>query len=300
MNNLLKKYLDGKITPQEVQELKNLPESVLFDAMKEDWGVYAEPLLNKRNNIWEKILWCGAAAILILLFGSTIMLWNHANTLSSQDIVVTTRGNGERANVTLPDGSTVILNSNSSLSYKPEDFTGNRRSVIFEGEGFFTISKTKGGEFTVHTSLVDVIVKGTTFNLLSRDKERLASLYLETGKVELRAAESGKCIEMKPGDFVQLDTTGKDFMRDSNANGISSSSWRSGEYIFINRSLKDVVKYLEYNSGTTLSWEATEPEDIYFTGTLPAGDLLEALEILRLSCGLKIQQTDDKIVLSTK
>lgn len=301
MNDLLKKYLNGDITPDEIRKLRDLPEPLVADCMQEDWEEFMEKFPEKKSvGPWRKILWSGAAAVLALLMVSTIMLWHRTNVLSSQDVVISTRGDGERANVTLPDGSIVILNSNSSLSYKPEDFTGEHRSVIFEGEGFFNIAKKEKSHFLVRTSLVDVNVKGTSFNLLSRDKEGLASLYLETGNVELLATRSGAKIDMKPGDFVQLDSEGTGFLYDTKENGVASSAWRRGEYIFINRPLKDVIKSLECNSDTTLSLEDADLETIYFTGTLPAGDLLEALKILELSCGLRINQTENKIILSSK
>ncbi len=301
MDKLLKKYLDGKINPDEITNLRELPDSLLSESILEDWNNFMDQNSpGKKGFSWRKIFGIGAAAMLAILMATTMMLWHRTNVLSSQDVVISTRGNGERANVTLPDGSTVTLNSNSSLSYKPEDFTGGNRSVIFEGEAFFNITKNEKNHFMVRTSLVDVDVKGTTFNLLSRDKECMASLYLETGSVELCATKSGAKIDMKPGDFVQLDADGTGFLQGSKENGRASSAWRRGEYIFINRPLKDVIKSLECNSDTTISLEDTDLETIYFTGTLPAGDLLEALHILELSCGLKIDQTEHKIILSSK
>ncbi len=62
----------------------------------------------------------------------------------------------------------------------------------------------------------------------------------------------------------------------------------------------DVIKALECNSDTTITLEGSDLETISFTGTLPAGDLLEALHILELSCELKVNQTENKIILSTK
>lgn len=301
MNSLLKKYLDGEIHPDEISNLREIPDSLLSESILEDWNNFMEKQTpEKRRHRWRTVFGIGAAAMLALLMVSTAMLWHRTNALSSQDVVISTRGNGERANVTLPDGSTVILNSNSSLSYKPEDFSGENRSVIFEGEGYFNITKIENSRFTVRSSLVDVNVKGTSFNLLSRDKEKLASLYLETGSVELLATRSGAKIDMQPGDFVQLDPECMGFLSGSKESGVATSAWTRGEYIFINRQLKDVVKSLECNSDTTISLEDAGLETIYFTGTLPAGDLLEALHILELSCGLKINQTENKIILSSK
>lgn len=302
MNNLLKKYLSGQLNREELDNLRTLPEREISDSLQEDWDNYFADLHEEKtkDSRWKKFLLTSAAVLIPILILSTILLWNRTNVLSSQDIVITTAGNGERASVTLPDGSVVTLNSNSCLSYKPEDFTGDTRAVAFEGEGYFTVTKSERKRFIVHTSLVSVNVKGTTFNLLSRSKSKTASLYLESGSVELRSVASGNIIDMKPGDFARLDADGIDFIREEKKDPKLVDAWRQGEFIFINQSLKEVTKSLEYNFNTKIVFENPELEDIHFTGTLPNRNLLEAVRILELSFGLQCTQKGDEILFSAK
>lgn len=301
MNEYLKKYLSGEIDGEKLEKIRKISDSELFDAMHEDWEEsFSEVAPKPKTNVWKKLL-IGIAAVLVpLLIVSTVLLWNRTNVLSSQDIVVATGANGERATVTLPDGSEVSLNSNSTLSYKPEDFTGDTRSVTFEGEGFFSVAKSDKKRFIVHTSLIDVNVKGTTFNLLSRNNDRTASVYLESGKVELSAVASGRSIEMIPGEYVHLDAKGTGFIKEEKKDPVLISSWRLGEFIFIDQSLREVTKSLEYNFNTDIYFETPELGDIHFTGTLPNSNLLESVHILELSLGLKCMQKGDAIIFSAK
>lgn len=289
MNNLLKKYLSGeKINIEELDKLRNIPETDVADALREDWDDYfSVHTSTEKFQKWKWVLLGVAAVMLPVLLISTILLWNRTNSLSSQDIVIKTAANGERATITLPDGSEVTLNSNSCLSYKPEDFTGDTRSVTFEGEGFFTISKSDSKKFLVHTSLVSVDVKGTTFNLRSCKKDHTASLYLESGKVELKSVASGKCIEMIPGDFAYLDEDGIGFIKDENIDPRVPTAWKIGELIFINQNLGEVTGSLEYNYNTNIEFSDPQLVDIPFTGTLPNNNLPDAVHILELSMGLK-------------
>lgn len=301
MNDLLKKYLSGKINRDELERLREISDSELTDSMQEDWDQFFSPVsVPDRESRWKKILLSSAAVLIPLLVLSTILLWNRSNVLSAQDIVVTTGGNGERATVILPDGSEVSLNSNSRLSYKPEDFLGDTRSVTFEGEGFFTVSKSKDKSFTVHTSLVRVNVMGTSFNLLSRETDKTASLFLETGSVELKSIASGNSIKMKPGEFARLDAEGVNFILELNKKAKEVSAWRFGEFVFINQRLKDVAKSLEYNFNTDILFDSPEVGEIHFTGTLPNSNMLETIRILELSLGLRCTQKGESIIFSAK
>lgn len=301
MNNLLKKYLSERISREELEGIRQIPEHELSESLKEDWDrFFITSESEHKKSKWKKVLLSSAAVLFSILMFSTILLWNRTDILSSQDIVVTTGGSGERASITLPDGSVISLNSNSSLSYKPEDFIGDTRSVTFEGEGFFTIVKSDKKKFIVRTSLVSVNVKGTVFNLLSREKDRSASLYLESGSVEFTSVASGNSIEMKPGEFASLDADGLGFTREENKNSNLITAWKQGEFIFINQNLKEIAKYLEYNFNTKIEFENSDVGNIPFTGTLPNSNLPEAIEILELSCGLQCTQKGNVILLNIR
>ena len=66
--------------------------------------------------------------------------------------------------LTLPDGTHVHLNYNSSLTY-PLQFTGDRRDVYLEGEAYFFVAKDRRHPFIVHTRHGDIKQYGTEFNV---------------------------------------------------------------------------------------------------------------------------------------
>mgnify|MGYP001472807545 FL=1 len=72
---------------------------------------------------------------------------------------------GEKITVKLPDGSTVKLNSGSSITY-PEMFLDDRREVVLKGEGFFDVKKNQKQPFIVMANKAKVKVLGTSFNRL--------------------------------------------------------------------------------------------------------------------------------------
>ena len=66
--------------------------------------------------------------------------------------------------ITLSDGSSVLLQPNSKLSY-PKIFTGNERKVYLSGEGFFEISKNPKKPFFVYANEIVTKVVGTSFRV---------------------------------------------------------------------------------------------------------------------------------------
>ncbi|MEM9687654.1 MAG: FecR domain-containing protein, partial [Bacteroidota bacterium] len=84
---------------------------------------------------------------------------------NKQTIAIATQ-TGDRKKVTLPDGSTVILNAESSLTY-PKNFTDSIRQVTLTGEAFFDIKRNTTQPFIVKTEYLSVKVLGTAFNVKS-------------------------------------------------------------------------------------------------------------------------------------
>lgn len=64
----------------------------------------------------------------------------------------------------LPDGSTVLLNEGSELSYSTS-FGKQAREVTLTGEGYFDVQHNLSKPFKVLTGNVTTTVLGTAFNI---------------------------------------------------------------------------------------------------------------------------------------
>ena len=99
--------------------------------------------------------WAVAASI-VLLIAVGAGFWLQPTTLTAPT--------GERLAATLPDGSTVELNSGARLSYA-RAFGGKARTVRLTGEAFFDVAHDAQKPFMVKTFNADVTVLGTRFNV---------------------------------------------------------------------------------------------------------------------------------------
>ncbi len=92
--------------------------------------------------------------------------------------------NGNRIRSLLPDGTVVWLNAGSKLEYV-NDFTGDTREVLLEGEGYFDVVKMEERPFIVHAGNVNIKVLGTSFNVRSYPGDKMIETTLFKGRVNV-------------------------------------------------------------------------------------------------------------------
>ncbi|WP_278940444.1 FecR family protein, partial [Parabacteroides johnsonii] len=139
-----------------------------------------------------------AAAISVLVV-SALYIYNNvakpAPVLAMNKLVVPP---GQRANLTLSDGTNVWLNACSEMTY-PASFSEDTRRVSLKGEAYFDVSKDVEHPFVVQTKKCDIKVLGTEFNVRVNESEsdcEFSAALLE-GSIEL-------INKMKPGPSIRL------------------------------------------------------------------------------------------------
>lgn len=324
MKELLEKYISGKLTHQDLETLRTQDQASadaeLGEFMKNKWmnedidtsrvsdGLQDKVRMNLnrqlnpvRNKIplYVKVLGWAAAILLPILFISTLHFYHESNNLISDEMVVTT-GEGEKATISLPDGTKVTLNSESRLGYIPKTFNRETRQINFSGEGYFVVAKNKECPFMIGARGLNVKVLGTTFDLLVREKEETAQLALEEGKVWFGSLVSGKSVILLPNQKLMMDqNTGKITVFKESVENVST--WRRNEIIFRNVSLQTVLKRIEKTYNVRISIKGREDSTDLFTGTLATNDINGVLEVLEKSYHMKaIMKGKDISIIQTR
>ena len=136
----------------------------------------------KKTMWWE---WAQrAAAVLFIPLLVTLMVqhWGGSEQELAQMMEVKTNP-GMMTSLTLPDGTLVFLNSESTLSY-PSRFDSDTRNVTLQGEAYFEVAKNPEKKFIVSTSHQSQIeVLGTHFNVEVYEKEDRIAATLVEGKI---------------------------------------------------------------------------------------------------------------------
>ncbi|MDR0572990.1 MAG: FecR domain-containing protein [Tannerella sp.] len=238
-----------------------------------------------------------AAAILLPVFILlTAYFYRENNMIISEEMIVSTE-KGERAGITLPDGTTVALNWDSKLGYLPKDYNKKERKINFGGEGYFKVYRDKEVPFLINAKGLQVKVLGTTFNLLVRERNNTAELSLEEGSVLLLSTKSNENVILKPNEKAILDQLTGNITVIADENIRNSPAWRRGDMIFRNRELAHILEAIEENYHVKIKVFCENCLEDKFTGTLPLSDLNEALEVIEKSYHLKTEMIGKEIHL---
>ena len=154
-----------------------------------------------------------------------------------------TAARGEIVQVTLPDGSTVVLNSESTLIY-PEKF-GRKRAVTLSGEALFTVTASKRHPFTVSTDDICVTAHGTVFNVSDYPDELTASATLCSGVVSVcKTSDDNREVTLTPDQALTLEkTTGSMTVKKTDAQ--EATSWKDGNLRMRSLPLEQALKIVE-------------------------------------------------------
>ena len=203
----------------------------------------------------------------------------------------------EIKNILLPDGSQVILNANSSISYS-ENFKQNRKLKL-TGEAFFKVVKNPKQPFVVETSQFNTKVLGTSFNVKAYPNT-INTVSVVTGKVEVSSKENSayKSILIKN---QRLSYNNLEVPLLSIADAKDFNAWTKNILIFQKSSLKETALTLENQFNVTILFEKRELEDLRITGKFKEENLNNILNSIALVKQLEIQfLTKNKIYVREK
>lgn len=193
-------------------------------------------------------LWRGiAAAVLILvvaLFVFDILnAKEEARIVQSTQMIEKSLSTGQKLKIFLPDGSTVWLNAESSISY-PERFNDSSRIVTLKGEAFFDVTKNPNKPFIVKTENMDISVLGTAFNVRNYHNEGKIDVALESGKllVETSGPIRDKYV-LSPGEGISMNEKSGNAAKYS-VDPKRAFQWKDGVLYFHKANFDEVINKL--------------------------------------------------------
>ncbi|RYY06792.1 MAG: FecR family protein [Sphingobacteriaceae bacterium] len=152
-------------------------------------------------------------------------------------------------NITLSDGTLVWLNSSSQLRF-PFVFGLKQREVYVSGEAYFKVARNVKKPFVVHTPETDVIVKGTSFNINTYQKDKILTSLIE-GNVETKD-QAKNSMQLVPGQQA-VYTAGRFTLQPFDRENLTG--WIEGRYYFHDCSLHDLAYVVQrwYNVDVVFS-----------------------------------------------
>lgn len=308
-------YFSGALQPEEVSEVmawasasdenmaELLRERKLYDAIQlADDKVFEQIPRRRRRPVGQYIY--RFAFGLALLAALTLALRQFTDIFPDRSLAMSSISvpAGERAQVTLPDGTSVWLNSGTTMRY-PASFDHRRkREVTVDGQVYLDVARDERHPFIVHTYLADVEVHGTVFDVNAKEQDRVFETSLFEGKVSVSLPGAADWrIFLSPDKKLTL--------RDnklwiSKIDDYDVYKWREGLYCFRDKHFSEIIRDLERYYGKEIVYEPDPRlEKDVLTGKFRIKDGLDyALQILQTSLRFNYSrdQENNKIYILSK
>src|SRR5665213_2373496 len=231
---------------------------------------------------------------------------------------------GARTKLVLPDGTQVWLNSGSKLHYN-NDFNTRLREVSLEGEAFFDVVKDAARPFIVHTSVINVKVLGTAFNIKSYPRDKVIETTLLRGMVEITRKDdpSAPKVILKPNEKLVINKTQEPILPsspaaahpDTGAEGMSNISitpvpmnipdsdkaetaWMYNKLVFDGDSFEELAAKMERWYNIKITFKNDQLFKYRFKGVFNSETVKEALDALQLTAAFTYSIKDNIVVLN--
>lgn len=304
---LLLKYIEGNCSEKEKVHIsewidssaENMKEYTvvrkLFDITI--WQTQSKSAVKPKER--KSIRWIYTEALkiaAILIFGIVISKYfisrnTRENSSAMQTMHVPA---GQRAEITLADGTHVWLNAQSTLNF-PAVFTGNTREVQLNGEAYFEIISDKAHPFIVKTSRYNVKAWGTRFNLLAYSFSDVFETSLFEGSVEILTPAGTNGLFISPNEKAVVENN--QLMKEAITN-TGQFLWKDGIISFDNESFPEMVKKLELYFDLNIAVQNKNILMYRCTGKFRTKDGVEhILKVLQLSNKFKYTINNTRTII---
>jgi len=308
---LMEKYLTGNVTREE--------EAMLEKYLEENPVQSSDVLLYEKNEIGERIkkkLFANtikkpmkpvfyrmlAAAIIIIVSGLVLyFVPDKNNYLSAVTTALSDRNEAfevkntsrKPQHVTLEDGSEIILQPDSKLSY-PEHFGDRKRLVYLKGEAFFKVKRNPSKPFVVSTDNLVTQVLGTSFNVKSYSGS--VEVQVATGKVSVYEvtesnAASKNGVILTPNQKITFDKASRKMELGIVKNPVMLKTTSDiPQFNYTEVPVTGIMEALESTYGINIVVEGDVLKNCLFTGDLNDLPMFQQLQLICRSVNVEYEQ----------
>jgi len=291
---LLQRYVEGNATAEERYRVTNWLDSdqanvrefmalhKLYDITTLNKKAYSNVIAKKKTVIpFRKITYelLKIAAIFIILWLGMRSIYEKPvieSPVAMQTLFVPP---GQRAELTLSDGTVVWLNAKSKIVY-PSNFEKGNREIELDGEAYFKVTPDKTQPFIVKTGSMDIRVLGTEFNVIAYKDYPVKEVSLLEGSVQINASELSKPYTMTENEQINLNN-GK--LHTSQIADHDYFKWKEGLLCFRNETVSDMIEKLQLYYDIKIDVRKTDLLKYHYSGKFRTKDGVEqVIKVLQL------------------
>ena len=223
--------------------------------------------------------------------GTIVYAAYQADSLAASKMNTLETPRGGEYRVALSDGSVVMLNAGSKLSF-PTGFRGSERRVTLEGEAFFEVAKNAAMPFIVNVDGNAIRVLGTKFNVSSYKEDNGITATLLEGSIRF-TDKNNHDLTLKPNQQV-ISMADKLSLADVNA--ADYAAWTKGEFLFNDMPIAIVMQKLARWYNVEVDVKALPDKNLYLKITRNA-NINDVLKLLSKATDIHFELEENKILL---
>jgi transmembrane sensor len=292
---LIDKYLSGEATDAEKERLdqwyqQNAEKDAIWytDSIGEEKLVEERILSHLQNHInatkskvfkFNTRLIQKAAAVFIgvsLIAGYFVIQKSKHASASTRLSASAPVKFSENKFVMLPDSSTVLLHTGSSISYAMK---GKVRELKLVGEAYFDIKHLANHPFVIYTGKIKTTVLGTAFNIKAYPGQNV-TVSVSRGRVSVADEGNHAVTTLLPNQQVVYNTTAEK-LDQSNIEARETITWAKQDMQFDGMPYNQLAERLSRRYGVEVKFKNQELEKCLITGRFTGTESLDqVLKIL--------------------
>jgi transmembrane sensor len=215
--------------------------------------------------------------------------------------------------ITLSDGSSILLQHGSRLSY-PSQFKDNKREVYLDGEAFFEVAKNPEKPFFVYANELVTKVLGTSFTIKAFKGQKDIKVIVRTGKVSVFRlnevknvhtltninAKVSEGVVIVPNQQISFDKEKSNFSKSLVEQPEMLSEMPSYNFEFRDVSAADVFATIQKAYGIAIVYDEELLKECPVTASLSDEPLYGKLDLVCNAIEAEYQLIDGQVIINSK
>jgi len=311
IKDLFERYQNGTASPEERSLVESwfdshshVPAAETAPAVFEDLDARMEAMMQEPVKVRRLISrWLQVAAVfLVVAAGGFLIRLNYKGKARlPETFSKITAVNGIKKEITLKDGTTVFLNSGSSI-FVSSAFGLKSRTVKLSGEAFFHVHRDATRPFIIHTGKIATTVLGTSFDINAYPEDDHVKVTVATGKVKVEAKDQAGGPQLFTRSLIHNQALVYNKIKDTHiikkSNADSISSWRSNHLIFDNASYPEIARTLSRWYGMEVEIGNPSTDAKRYTLSFYNERVDKVLNVLTTLTGMTYTMQGNKVIIN--
>ena len=243
-----------------------------------------------------------AASLILILFTGYFLSqsWlekqDEAMASDTLEIIERTTGIGEKLTLTMPDGTIIIVNSESTIQFN-KSYGRIDRLITLKGEAYFDVAPDSIKPFLVSTNGGTTQALGTAFNVSTKNNDFQVALIEGRVKVEI----GQNTTNLIPGQMAVWNhskNTSEIIVKNFNIEKITA--WKEGKLNLNKKSLGQIMEDLGHRYGVSFKIDPNLDLEQRISGTFENKNLINILTGLSFSTAFTFELNGKQVILTKR